>query len=82
MKCVVDLDLLFPPPVPGTLHFEEMVLHDDILGHFDLKVAISFELMSVLWDQWSQVRYLQYKKFLLQILTRHLAQDFPESISV
>ncbi len=80
MKCLIDPDLLFPPPLPGTLHFMEMALYDGQLARFNLKVSLSHSLMGMLWDQWSQVSNRQHQHFLLQILSRHLAADFPENI--
>jgi hypothetical protein len=77
MKCVIDLDLLLPPPVPGTMHFEEMALHDQNLKRFDIKVALSFGIMGKLWATWSSVTHPQHKKFLQSILTRHFTKDCP-----
>jgi len=55
MKGIVDLELLFPPPVPGTPHFEEMALHNRNLADFNLKLSVSPELQAVLWEQWYRV---------------------------
>ena len=82
MKCVIDPDLLLPPPVPGTSHFKAMVLHSQELDRLALKVSISFPLMGILWEHWRQVENRQHKEFLLRILTRHLAQDFPKDIEI
>lgn len=78
MKCVVDLDLLLPPPVPGTMHFEEMAVHARNLKRLNIKVALSPEMMSKLWmTYWSKETRPQHKKFLTDILSHYYAQDFP-----
>jgi hypothetical protein len=77
MKCVIDLDLLLPPPVRGTMHFKEMALHDQNLKRFDIKVALSSWITAKLWATWSSVTHPQHKVFLQSILTRHFTKDCP-----
>jgi hypothetical protein len=82
MKCVVDLDLLNPPPLPGTLHFGEMLLHQRRLRESDLKIALSQKLQEMLWSRWNQIKHPQHRDFLLKVLTRHRASGFPDDLVV
>lgn len=82
MKCVIDLELLNPPPIPGTRHFAEILLHRRKLAESNVKIALSHELQSLVWNRWNQVQSPQHKEFLLEILTRYLASCFPNNLIV
>jgi hypothetical protein len=82
MKCVVDLDLLNPPPLPDTPHFGEMLLHQRKLGEARIKIALSQQLQEMLWSHWNQVSHPQHRDFLLHALTRFCASDYPNALTI
>ncbi len=82
MKCVIDLDLLNPPPIPSARHFNEMHLHQRKLAQYKVKIALSHKLQSLIWEHWRQVDPLQYQKLLGNICRRHFAPDFPNDFAV
>jgi hypothetical protein len=82
MKCVVDLDLLNPPPLPESPYYRNMRLHQRKLAEFDVKIALSHQLQATLWGLWRQTSNRQHKEFLQHVLTRHHASNFPDDLVV
>ncbi len=82
MKCVLDLDLLNPPPIPSTRHFNEMHLHQRGLSKYGIKIALSDKLQALIWENWKHMQPLYYQELLGNICLRHFAPDFPNDLAV